>query len=108
MLSTEIRKKAEFICSRIAQGAEVQLSDMTWIQKWAKSNHSVESMLRKARRKALNGDIPPEGLDKFLEDMDLGDPDPSDHLVGPQDPTTIAEWFTSKKKWFVDDEGFRD
>ena len=66
MLSTEVRKKAEFICSRIAEGAEVQLSEMAWIQKWAKSNHSVEAMLRKARRKALNGDIPPEGLDKFL------------------------------------------
>jgi len=46
MLSTEVRKKAEFICSRIAEKAEVPVSDMIWIQKWAKSNHSVESMLR--------------------------------------------------------------
>ena len=119
MLSTEVRKKAEYICNRIANGAEVQVSDMIWIQKWAKSNHSVDSMLRRARREALRGEQPAGGLDQFLDDMDIGDPDPTDHLigppelcryhwVGPQDPTSIAEWFTSKRKWFVDDEGFRD
>ena len=107
MLSTEVRKKAEYICNRIANG-EVQVSDMIWIQKWAKSNHSVDSMLRRARREALRGEQPAGGLDQFLDDMDIGDPDPTDHLIGPQDPTSIAEWFTSKRKWFVDDEGFRD
>ena len=76
MLSTEVRKKAEFICSRIAEKAEVPVSDMIWIQKWAKSNHSVESMLRRARRRAMRGDQPAEGLDRFLEDMDLGEVDP--------------------------------
>ena len=108
MLSTEVRKKAEFICSRIAQKAEVPVSDMIWIQKWAKSNHSVEAMLRRARRRAMRGDQPAEGLDRFLEDMDLGEPDPTDHLSGPQNPVEIAEWFAAKKKWFVDDEGCRD
>ena len=108
MLSTEIRKKAEFICLRIAKNQKVEIKDMIWIQKWAKSNHSVESMLRIARRKGLSVDKKPEGLDKFLQDMDLGEDDSAEHLVGPQDPSTIAEWFTSKKKWFVDDEGFRD
>lgn len=108
MLSTEVRKKVEFICSRIAEKAEVPVSDMIWIQKWAKSNHSVESMLRRARRRAMRGDQPAEGLDRFLEDMDLGEVDPSDHLSGPQGPVEIAEWFAAKKKWFVDDEGCRD
>jgi hypothetical protein len=93
MLSTEVRKKAEFICSRIAKKAEVPVSDMIWIQKWAKSNHSVESMLRRARRRAIRGDQ---------------DPDPSEHLCGPQSPVEIAEWFAAKRKWFVDDEGCRD
>ena len=108
MLSTEVRKRAEFICMRIAEGAEVTVADMIWIQKWAKSNHSVESMLRRARRRALRGDEPAEGLDRFLEVMDLGDPDPSNHLSGPQDPVDLANWFTEPKKWFVDDEGCRD
>jgi hypothetical protein len=40
--------------------------------------------------------------------MDLGDPDPTEHLAGPQNPVELAEWFANKKKWFVDDEGFRD
>ena len=56
----------------------------------------------------MRGDQPPEGLDQFLEDMDLGDPDPTEHLSGPQNPVELAEWFANKKKWFVDDEGFRD
>jgi|TARA_R110002012_G_scaffold96247_4_gene232073 hypothetical protein len=108
MLSTEVRKKAEFICKRIAEKAEVAVSDMIWIQKWAKSNHSVEAMLRRARRRAIRGDQPTEGLDRFLEDMDLGDPDPEEQRFGPQNPVELAEWFGKKRKWFVDDEGCRD
>ena len=108
MLSTEVRKKAEFICKRIAEKAEVAVSDMIWIQKWAKSNHSVEAMLRRARRRAIRGDQPTEGLDRFLEDMDLGEPDPEDQRFGPQNPVERAEWFGKKRKWFVDDEGCRD
>jgi hypothetical protein len=108
MLSTEVRKKAEFICKRIAEKAEVAVSDMIWIQKWAKSTHSVEAMLRRARRRAIRGDQPTEGLDRFLEDMDLGDPDPEEQRFGPQNPVELAEWFGKKRKWFVDDEGCRD
>ena len=108
MLSTEVRKKAEFICKRIAEKAEVAASDMIWIQKWAKNNHSVEAMLRRARRRAIRGDQPTEGLDRFLEDMDLGDPDPEEQRFGPQNPVELAEWFGKKRKWFVDDEGCRD
>jgi hypothetical protein len=57
-------------------------------------------MLRKARRIAMQGELKPESLDEFCNAMDLGEPDPSDHLVGPQDPLTLAEWFSSKRKWF--------
>ena len=71
MLSTNIRLRVEFICERIAKGHEVQLSDMQWIQKWANSNHSVESMLRKARRAAVYGEAPEGSLDAFMQDMDL-------------------------------------
>ena len=100
MLSTQVRLKAEFICKRIAKCEEVQLSDMQWIQKWANRNHSVEAMLRRARREAINGEMPPGSLDEFMQSMDLGDPDPTDHLQGAQDPTTLAEWFSNKRKWF--------
>lgn len=100
MLSTNVRLRVEFICQRIANKREVQLTDMQWIQKWADRNHSVDSMLRRARRTAIVGEVPKDSLDAFMQDMDIGDPDPSEHLQGAQDPTTIAEWFTQKRKWF--------
>lgn len=72
---------------------------MAWIQKWADHNPSVATMLRQARRAAILGDEPTD-LDSFCQAMDIGEPDPADHLEGPQDPLTIAEWFQNKRKWF--------
>lgn len=100
MLSTNVRLRVEFICDRIAKGHEVQLTDMQWVQKWADRNHSVAAMLRKARRVAINGAQHADSLDDFMQKMDIGEPDPSEHLQGAQDPTTLAEWFTQKRKWF--------
>jgi len=100
MLSTQTRLRVEFICDRIAKGAAVELSDMTWLQKLASLNPTVDSWLRKARRSAIQGDSQEGSLDAFCQALDLGEPDPSDHLVGPQDPTTLANWFSSKQKWF--------
>lgn len=100
MLSTQTRLRVEFICDRIAKGASVELTDMAWLQKLASRNPTVDTWLRKARRSAIQGDAPAEGLDAFCQAMDLGEPDPSDHLVGPQDPLTLAEWFSSKQRWF--------
>lgn len=100
MLSTQTRLRVEFICDRIAKGASVELTDMAWLQKLASRNPTVDTWLRKARRSAIQGDTPAEGLDAFCQAMDLGEPDPSDHLVGPQDPTTLAAWFSSKQRWF--------
>lgn len=97
MLSTKVRLQAEFICSRIEQGHPVKLEDMTWIQKWADCNRSVASMLRTARRRAVNGTPHPESLDGLLDALDIGEPDPSDHLVGPQDPDTLSGWFQAPK-----------
>jgi hypothetical protein len=100
MLSTQTRLRVEFICDRISKGAAVELADMTWLQKLAAVNPTVDTRLRQARRNAIQGDTPPEGLDAFCQALDLGDPDPSDHLVGPQDPTTLADWFSSRRRWF--------
>jgi hypothetical protein len=97
MLSTNMRLRVQFICERIATGAPVELADMTWLQKLASKNPGVASDLRKARRKATGES---SNMDSFLNDMDLGDPDPSNHLIGPQDPVTLAEWFSSRQAWF--------
>lgn len=75
---------------------------MTWIQKWASRNPTVDRMLRQARRAAQHGQEP-SSMDEFCQAMDIGEPDPSDHLSGPQDPITLAEWFTNKRRWFRGD-----
>ena len=97
MLSTEYRLRMEFICNRIVNGEEVQLSDMIWANKLAKANRSAGEMLRKARRKANNPDIQEGGLDDFMIQMGLGDPDPSNHRTGFQNTDEIAEWFHEER-----------
>ena len=100
MLSTDTRLRVEFICERISKNAPVELKDMTWLQKLASRNPTVDKWLRQARRTAIQEEDTQTDLDAFCNALDLGEPDPSDHLVGPQDPVTLAEWFTNKQKWF--------
>ena len=95
MLSTKYRLRMEFICSRIINGEEVQLDDMIWANKLAKANASAAEMLRKARRIVANPDVEKGGLDDFMIQMGLGDPDPSNHKKGFQDTDDIAEWLHS-------------
>ena len=97
MLSTKFRLRLESIASRIVRGEEVELGDMIWAEKLAKANRSAAEILRKARRKALSGDTPEGGLDDFLNRMDLGDPDPSNHKTGFDSREDIVEWFTRDK-----------
>lgn len=97
MLSNQYRHRMEFICSRISKGEEVKIEDMIWAQKLAKSNHSAEAMLRRARRQAANPDIEEGSLDDFMNKMDLGDPDPSNHRTGFQSADEIVDWFTRDK-----------
>jgi hypothetical protein len=93
MLSTETRLRLEAIAQKIQNNQEVSFEEMEWAQKWADHNRSAASILSKARRIAIQGPAPEGSMDKFLQDLDLGDPDPSNHLIGPQDPETLAEWF---------------
>ena len=93
MLSTQYRLRLEAICEKIVSGTEVPLDDMIWANKLAKSNQSAASILRKARRIANNPDIQEGGLDDFMIQMGLGDPDPSNHTKGFQNTDEIAEWF---------------
>jgi hypothetical protein len=72
MLSTQYRLRLEFICDRIAKHEEVQLEDMIWAEKLAKSNRSAATILRQARRKAENPDMKEGDLDDFMNQLDLG------------------------------------
>lgn len=97
MLSNNYRLKLEFICSRIEKGEEVKLEEMIWAEKLAKSNHSALEMLRKARRRANNPNPNGGGLDDFLDAMNLGDPDPSNHMTNNNSLDDIVEWFKQEK-----------
>lgn len=97
MLSTQYRKRLESICSCIVEGRQVSLEDMIWADKLAKANGSAASILRKARREAQNPDIQEGSLDDFMNKMDLGDPDPSNHRSGFQSADEIVDWFTRDK-----------
>ncbi len=102
MLTPQTRQRIEFICARIKAKADVAYEDMVWIQKWAEGRLGPVDRLRQARRAAFQEEEP-TSLDKFCQAMDLGEPDPSDHLVGPQDPADLAAWFQNKRKWFRGD-----
>lgn len=93
MLSTQYRLRLEYICSRIAKGEEVKLEDMIWAEKLAKANASAAAILRKARRRAANPDMVEGSLDDFMDKMDLGDPDPSNHRSGFDSVDDIIDWF---------------
>lgn len=93
MLSTQYRLRLEFICTRIANKEEVQLSDMIWAEKLAKANRSAATILRQARRKAANPDMKEGSLDDFMNIMDLGDPDPSNHKSRFNGADDITDWF---------------
>ena len=97
MLSTQYRLRLEAICEKIISGEEVSLPDMIWANKLAKSNQSASSILRKARRQARNPDMGEGGLDDFMNQMDLGDPDPSNHSSGFGSADDIADWFSHEK-----------
>ena len=97
MLSTKLRLRLEFIASRIEKGEPVELTEMIWADKLAKANRSAGEILRRARRKATMGDVPEDGLDNFLNQMDLGDPDPTNHLTEDNTLDEIVEWFKQEQ-----------
>ena len=97
MLSTQYRLRLEFICNRIANHEEVQLEDMIWAEKLAKANRSAATILRQARRRAANPDMQEGSLDDFMNALDLGDPDPSNHRTGFNGADDIIDFFTGDK-----------
>jgi len=94
MLSTQYRIRMQRICEAIELGEPVGLHEMIWAEKLAKANGHARTMLSQARRKAQNPDMDQDGLDGFLNALDLGDPDPSNHRTGFSSADEIADWFT--------------
>jgi hypothetical protein len=97
MLSTQYRLRLEAICERIATGESVELSEMIWAEKLSKANRSAATILRQARRRASNPDMQKGGLDDFMNALDLGDPDPSNHRTRFNGADDIIDFFTGDK-----------
>lgn len=101
MLSTQYRLRLEFICSRIENHEEVKLEDMIWAEKISKVNRTAATMLRQARRKAANPNMSEDSLDGFLNALDLGNPDPTQHRSRFDSIDDIVDFFHN------DDDGMR-
>jgi hypothetical protein len=97
MLSTQTRLRLEDIAARIAGGLNVTFEEMTWATKWSQANRSAAEILRRARRRAINGEPQKGTIDELIDVFDLGSPDPTDHLIGPQSPDVLGEWFKQDK-----------
>ena len=91
MLSTQYRLRLEGIRKAIAAGTEVGIDDMIWAQKLAKANTSARGMLRAARRMNINPN------DSFLNNLNIGDPDSSQHIRGFQNPEDVVDWFHEER-----------
>lgn len=97
MLSTQTRLRVEFLCSRIECGAPIELEDMKWLSKWAENHRSVHDMVSRARRRAISGPVAEGSLDDLLDGLNLGDPDPCNHLTGDSSVDELAEFFRAPK-----------
>ena len=97
MLSTQYRLRLEKICNKISLGEEVSLEDMIWAEKLSKANRSAATILRQARRRAANPNMQEGGLDDFMNQLDIGDPDPSNHRSGFNSVDDIIDFFTDDK-----------
>ena len=97
MFSTQYCLRLEAICERIVKGESVELSEMIWAEKLAKANRSASTILRQARRRAANPDMQEGSLDDFMNALDLGDPDPSNHKTGFYSADDIIDFFSGDK-----------
>ena len=79
------------ICVEIVNGRTVTLDDMIWAEKLAKANTAARGMLNTARRMSN------DPTDSFLNSLDLGDPDSSNHRRGFGDPQDVVDWFHNER-----------
>ena len=96
MLSTAYRLRMEGICKKIANNEPVDLPDMIWAEKLAKSHTTARDWLQQARRQSSQ-EIEEGSTDDFLNRMGLGDPDPSNHKTGFSSAEDIRDWFQQDK-----------
>ena len=91
MLSTQYRLRLASICKDIGAGVEVSLEDMIWAEKLAKANTAARGMLNTARRMSSNPD------ESFLNQLNIGDPDSTNHKRGFGSPEDVVDWFHQER-----------
>ena len=91
MLSTQYRLRLAAIGKDIAAGTDVSLDDMIWAEKLSKANTSARGMLQTARKMATNPD------ESFLNNLNIGDPDSSNHRRGFGSPEEVVDWFHQER-----------
>lgn len=97
MLSTNLRLRLQNITKKIENNESVTLEEITFAQKLADHNHSAAEILRKARRKALQGEAEDGTIDELLQGMNLGEPDPENHITNESSIDDIIDWFKRDK-----------
>ena len=93
MVSAQTRLRLEDIAARIATGEEVSFEEASFIQKWATHNRHAYEILERARRMAISGKPKPGSMDELIDGMNLGFSDPGRHLIGPQSPDDLSNFF---------------
>jgi hypothetical protein len=101
MLTPSTRLRLQEIIERIGADQPVTLQERIYVQKFADRDQGVASWLLQARRRQLQ-QFPPDsqardGIDHFLEQMNLGPVDPDSAFRPGQDD--IEGWFGGAPGW---------
>jgi hypothetical protein len=108
MLSTAYRLRLEEICNRIAKHESVGLEDIMWAQKLSAHNAHAAKILRQARRAASTPTMQEGDMDDFLNQLDLGSPDPTRHKTGFDSVDEIVDFFKRDEDENSEDRRRRD
>jgi hypothetical protein len=108
MLSTAYRIRLEEICNRIAKHESVGLEDIMWAQKLSAHNAHAAKILRQARRAASTPTMQEGDMDDFLNQLDLGSPDPTRHKTGFDSVDEIVDFFKRDEDENSEDRRRRD
>ena len=96
MFTTSTRLKLQSILRRMAECSIVSLSDPVDLPQCAECDRTVKSWLHRARRRQLSGRRL-EGLESFLDELDLGRSDPHQHYSPEADD--LCDWFVGAGPW---------
>jgi hypothetical protein len=95
MLTPATRLRLQEILARIGNDQPVNLQERIYLQKFADHDQNVASWLRQARRRRHRSG-PGDGIDRFLDALNLGPSEPDD-TYRPDDD--IEGWFGGAPRW---------